>query len=337
MSYGLFLNMGADLGTTHHDVVQVTLQEAARAESLGFDELWVTEHHFIPFGINPSALTAAAFLLGRTHQIRVGTAVTLAPLEHAVSIAEKAALLDQLSGGRFQLGLGRGGYLKDFEMLDIDPSCWDEEPMASAQTIEQCWSGNDLAAPGHNTGLSVLHPTPFSPTPPLYLATSSAKGISWAAQQGYPLQHYFATPAAARKKVEQAYCEAGGGQVEHVHTVMVAFGDTEENTRNELRKSLTRSFDNGNWPHVPQAGRRHTDEKGNPIERNQLAEYAAQTAFAGPPQSVRDQLAAFVEATEATRLVFNLEVIGDGNRTVAAVDTLCEQVLDDLGQLQCSA
>ncbi|MEM7018265.1 MAG: LLM class flavin-dependent oxidoreductase [Pseudomonadota bacterium] len=103
-SYGIFLNMGANLGKTPEDVFQLTLEQAMLAEELGFHDLWLTEHHCIPFGINPSAITASAFLLGKTSRIRVGTAVTLSPLYHALEIAERTALLDQFSGGRFDLG-----------------------------------------------------------------------------------------------------------------------------------------------------------------------------------------------------------------------------------------
>ena len=72
MRFGVLLNMGATLGATAADVFDVTLAQAELAEDLGYDDLWVTEHHFIRFGINPSALTAAAFLLGRTRDIHVG-------------------------------------------------------------------------------------------------------------------------------------------------------------------------------------------------------------------------------------------------------------------------
>src|SRR5262249_52270379 len=100
VSFGLFLNCGAQVGRSDGEVFELVLEEARLAERLGYHDVWVTEHHFIPFGINPSALTLAAFLLGQTSRLRVGTAVTLAPLYHPLQLAEQAALLDQCSGGR---------------------------------------------------------------------------------------------------------------------------------------------------------------------------------------------------------------------------------------------
>ena len=79
VTFGLFLNAGEMLASTHEAVFDLTLEQARLAETLGFHDVWVTEHHFIPFGINSNALTLAAFLLGQTERLRVGTAVTLAP------------------------------------------------------------------------------------------------------------------------------------------------------------------------------------------------------------------------------------------------------------------
>lgn len=110
-TFGLFINTGAQTGRTHADVFALALAQAELAESLGYHDVWVTEHHFIPFGINANALTLAGFLLGRTNRLRVGTAVTLAPLYHPLQLAEQVAILDQVSGGRLDFGIGRGGYL----------------------------------------------------------------------------------------------------------------------------------------------------------------------------------------------------------------------------------
>ncbi|MCS6926269.1 MAG: LLM class flavin-dependent oxidoreductase [Candidatus Binatia bacterium] len=69
------------------------LEYTVAAERRGYDEAWIIEHHFIPYGICPSAMTMAGFLLGHTSWLRVGTAVSLLPLHHPVHLAEQAALL----------------------------------------------------------------------------------------------------------------------------------------------------------------------------------------------------------------------------------------------------
>ncbi|KAA9158929.1 LLM class flavin-dependent oxidoreductase [Amycolatopsis acidicola] len=92
------------------------LEYAAEAERSGWDELWTTEDHFVPAVQSSSALTLAAFLLGRT-PLSVGTGVCVLPNHHPVALAEQAAVLHHLSGGRFTLGVGRGVPRADLEIL----------------------------------------------------------------------------------------------------------------------------------------------------------------------------------------------------------------------------
>ncbi|MEM9466576.1 MAG: LLM class flavin-dependent oxidoreductase [Actinomycetota bacterium] len=315
---GLFLNMGANLGATARDVFDLTLEQATLAEACGFHELWITEHHFIPFGINPSALTAAAFILGRTERIHVGTAVTLSPLHNPIELAEKTALLDQMSGGRFHLGIGRGGYLKDYEVLGVDTDRWADEPLASAERIIEAWTADDLARPEHTTGASPLQPPPLThPHPPMLLATRSQATIEFAARHGLALQHYFAVPADARMGLEAMYDEAGPtARVEHLHTMVVAVTGDEAGTRAALTERLTESFIGGDWPHVPGAkGSGHRTKDGAKLPRDQMAKSVADGAIVGDLAKVTDEVAAFRERTGATRLTFYVEAIAD-RRTI---------------------
>jgi alkanesulfonate monooxygenase SsuD/methylene tetrahydromethanopterin reductase-like flavin-dependent oxidoreductase (luciferase family) len=150
-SFGLFLNCGGEApGRSHDAVFELALAEADLAERLGYRDLWVTEHHFIPFGVNPSALAMASYLLGRTRWLRVGTAVTLAPLYHPLQLAEQAALLDQLSGGRFDFGIGRGGYLRDFVEFGIDLTRWDREE-STLDALADAWASTSELTPRPRT------------------------------------------------------------------------------------------------------------------------------------------------------------------------------------------
>jgi alkanesulfonate monooxygenase SsuD/methylene tetrahydromethanopterin reductase-like flavin-dependent oxidoreductase (luciferase family) len=69
--------------------------------------VWFAEHYFMSYGICPSAVTLAAHVLGQTSRIAVGTAVTMLSVQHPVALAEQAALLNQVSGSRFWLSVGR--------------------------------------------------------------------------------------------------------------------------------------------------------------------------------------------------------------------------------------
>ncbi|MGW0210947.1 LLM class flavin-dependent oxidoreductase, partial [Streptomyces sp. NPDC003233] len=109
---------GQGPGEALHRVVR----SAEVAEEAGLDAVWLAEHHFVPYGTCPSAVTLAALLLGRTRRIRVGTAVSVLPTAHPVALGEQTALLHLTSGGRFTLGVGRGGPWVDLEVFGAGPT-----------------------------------------------------------------------------------------------------------------------------------------------------------------------------------------------------------------------
>ncbi|WP_441963665.1 LLM class flavin-dependent oxidoreductase [Mycolicibacterium houstonense] len=310
---GVLLNLGAGLGTTPDEVFDLTLEQATAAEQLGYDELWVTEHHFIRFGMNPSATTTAAFLLGCTSRIGVGTAVALSPLHHPVDLAERTALLDQLSHGRFMLGLGRGGYRRDFDVLDVDYARWDSEPVAGARRILDLWSSTD--------GLEIQPPVRTRPHPELLLATSSPAGIEFAARNRLALQHYFATPTEQRVRLEARYAELLGDErpaPDHLHTLIIVVDDAPD-ARKRLAASLRAMFRDGDHPLVPQAGDRHIGPDGKPVDRATMAASVADLAIVGSPNQVVDELGRFMETTGATRIAVYHEAIGDPATTMKSL------------------
>ncbi|NGO73891.1 LLM class flavin-dependent oxidoreductase [Streptomyces boncukensis] len=117
MRVGAFV-LGAQFpGQRQGEALRRVLRTAESAEEAGLDDVWLAEHHFVPYGVCPSAATVAALLLGRTRRIGVGTAVSVLPNAHPVALGEQTALLHLLSGGRFTLGVGRGGPWVDLEVF----------------------------------------------------------------------------------------------------------------------------------------------------------------------------------------------------------------------------
>lgn len=107
----------------HRDVHARVTREIVRADALGFDTAWIAEHHFSnQYGIMPDVFVYAGYLAALTKRIRIGTAVVTLPLANPLRVAENAAFVDILSGGRFVLGLGSGyrGYEFDGFGADFD-------------------------------------------------------------------------------------------------------------------------------------------------------------------------------------------------------------------------
>lgn len=97
-----------------------SLEWVEEAERLGADSVWLSEHHFFDDGYLPQPLTFAAALAARTRRMRIGTAILLAPLRSALQMAEEAAVVDNLSGGRLDLGLGAGYVDREFAAFGAD-------------------------------------------------------------------------------------------------------------------------------------------------------------------------------------------------------------------------
>src|SRR5690606_17938567 len=117
MRVGSFVLAAQFPGQGEGEALHRAVGSAEVAEEAGLDSVWLAEHHFVPYGTCPSAVTLAALLLGRTRRLRVGTAVSVLPTSHPVALGEQAALLHLLSGGRFSLGVGRGGPWVDLEVF----------------------------------------------------------------------------------------------------------------------------------------------------------------------------------------------------------------------------
>jgi len=99
-----------------------TLDTIANAESMGLDAAWFTEHHFFEDGYLPQPLTFLAAVAARTSRISIGTAILIAALRPPMLVAEEVAVIDQISGGRLQLGIGAGYSPREYTAYDADIS-----------------------------------------------------------------------------------------------------------------------------------------------------------------------------------------------------------------------
>ncbi|MEB3071716.1 LLM class flavin-dependent oxidoreductase [[Mycobacterium] vasticus] len=96
------------------------LEVCEEAERLGAHSVWLSEHHLFDDGYLPQPLTFAAAVAARTRRIRIGTAVLIAPFRPAIELAEDAAIVDAISGGRLDLGLGAGYRRPEFDSYGVD-------------------------------------------------------------------------------------------------------------------------------------------------------------------------------------------------------------------------
>ena len=122
--------------------------QAVLAEQLGFDSVWVSEHHFVDDGYMPSVLPMCAAIAAKTGRITVGTAVVLAPFYEPLRLAEDAATVDLISGGRFILGLGQGWRPEEFDAFGVSPRSRGRLFQDTVTTLRQAWSGGTVSGGG---------------------------------------------------------------------------------------------------------------------------------------------------------------------------------------------
>jgi alkanesulfonate monooxygenase SsuD/methylene tetrahydromethanopterin reductase-like flavin-dependent oxidoreductase (luciferase family) len=191
MNFGLILffrNPGGRKAFT--EIYRNELDLAVLAEELGYDTVWLTEHHFVDDGYSPSLLPVAAAIAARTAKIRIGTFVLLLPLHNALRVAEDAATVDIISNGRLDLGVGQGYRVPEFVGFNIPRSERGARLEEGTEVIRRVWTESNVTFEGRFnrlTNVTVVPGPVQKPHPPIWMAARGPKSIARAARNGYHL------------------------------------------------------------------------------------------------------------------------------------------------------
>lgn len=337
--FGAFVFTTRFAGQSPAEVLARGVATAQAAEAAGFDDIWVTEHHFVPFGVNPSALTFAGYLLGRTSTVRVGTAVTVLPLHSPVHVAEQATLLDHVSGGRFDLGVGRAQPVVDYEVIGHGVEYWRRGLPEALDLTLAALSGpvsadTDLyrfrevtPAPGPVDG----RPTPVS------VAANSPASVELAASRGLPMLLFFDKDAdtkagmiAEHARIATVAGHRGGGYP-HGMALFAHVTDTDADAEPIVRASVTQLVEASEQYEplldVPQRVDRN-------LPREQVIDTLTRAALArhpvGTPETCADRLLHEITVSGCRRVLCQVEISGDHDSVLANVKRLGEEVLPEV-------
>ncbi len=189
--FGLFFQAPEAPGRPHAERYAEVLDLAALADDLGFDVAWLAELHFGgAFSLLASPLMLVPVIAARTRRIRIGTAVTLLPLHHPLQVAEQAATADVLSGGRLELGVGRGSIPSQFHGFDVplgdNRARFDE----ALEIIRLAWTRERFSYAGafHRVEEVAVVPRPVQrPHPPIRVAVHTAESFAHVGERGWPI------------------------------------------------------------------------------------------------------------------------------------------------------
>jgi alkanesulfonate monooxygenase SsuD/methylene tetrahydromethanopterin reductase-like flavin-dependent oxidoreductase (luciferase family) len=176
MQLGSFFLFNRPADRSENEMLNEDLDLMQATEALGFSSIWAAEHHFGDYGICPSPALALAAIARTTKTIRLGTAVVVLPLHNPIRVAEELAFVDQISGGRLDVGVGRG--YRDKELRAYHVRHEDTRPIFGEwlEIILRGWKEPLLSYEGQFFQASnvEVRPRPFqSPHPRLFVGSLS--------------------------------------------------------------------------------------------------------------------------------------------------------------------
>ncbi len=181
MKFGLFHSVQLPDPSRQQQYYQEALDQVLWAEHLGYESVWMTEHHFTHHGIVSATLSVLSYLAAVTHRIRLGTAVTVLPFHNPIQLAEEAATVDLLSNGRLDIGVGRGYQWGEYHRLNLSMAEADRRYEEALHVLTQAWTAKE---PFDHQGEfwtfndMTVHPQPIqTPHPPVWVAASSPRSM----------------------------------------------------------------------------------------------------------------------------------------------------------------
>jgi alkanesulfonate monooxygenase SsuD/methylene tetrahydromethanopterin reductase-like flavin-dependent oxidoreductase (luciferase family) len=170
---------------------QQILEQIELAEELGWECFMFNEHHFLGYGglvANPAVLLAGA--AARTSRIRLGPCIAILPLRHPLQCAEDYAMVDAVSGGRLEFGVGSGNTLLDYQVFGIPREEGQARMEEALEIILSAWSGQPIRYQGKFWSFEeiTLYPKPAQePHPPIWVAGTSTATLEWAGRGGFDI------------------------------------------------------------------------------------------------------------------------------------------------------
>jgi len=235
-------------GDADYGAIQNILAQACFAETAGFDGIWLTEHNFTGESVYCDPIPFASVVASKTSRIRIGFAVIQLALRHPIRLATQLALLDNLSDGRLDIGVGHGTNYNEYEFVGYGLRS-DDSRERMAETLDvmvRAWTEAPLVHHGKFFQLSLpaLRPRPRQqPHPPIWRAASSAGSVKECGRLGAPIM--IARIPVARVPERLALYEAGLGE-----SGLDAVAQRDLRTKAAVWR----------WVHVAESQRRAEDE-----------------------------------------------------------------------------
>jgi alkanesulfonate monooxygenase SsuD/methylene tetrahydromethanopterin reductase-like flavin-dependent oxidoreductase (luciferase family) len=343
MRVGTFVLAAQFPGQGQAEPLHRAVSTAEAAEAAGLDAVWLAEHHFVPYGVCPSAVVLAGLVLGRTRRIGVGTAVSVLPTAHPVALGEQAALLHLVSGGRFTLGVGRGGPWIDLAVFGGGRAAYEQGFPESLDLLLRWLREPAVDGPGPRYAFprvpvvpraDEMAPDAVRGGPQVVVACTSPGTVRLAAERCLPMllgMHCGDEEKAGmvalwrRAALEAGHPPEAVAAAGHVSAGVAQVGETRAAAAETLRKAMP------GWLQQGLAAHRTVDGAPRAMrDPHAYTELLCSLHPVGPPRLCADRLAATAERTGITRFALLVEGSGDLDTTLENVARLGGDVLPEL-------
>ena len=205
------------------DKFHEAIEQAVFAEQMGFDTVWIVEHHFLQqFAHSSAPEVMLGALSQRTSRIRLGHGVTLLPgaVNHPIRVAERAAVIDILSNGRLEMGTGRSSSPYQLEAFGTDVATTREQWEESIKLLPRLWTEEDVTYQGEfyrwDDKITVLPRPVQRPHPPLWVASTQPDTCRLAGEKGIGLlMNALSSPESLKPQID-SYRNAIGAPIDQI-------------------------------------------------------------------------------------------------------------------------
>jgi alkanesulfonate monooxygenase SsuD/methylene tetrahydromethanopterin reductase-like flavin-dependent oxidoreductase (luciferase family) len=212
MRIGTYYFLQAPPGQTADAIISEEVEQMVLSERLGFDSVWLTEHHYADYGLSSAPGVLLATVAARTERVKLGMAVWVVPFHHPLRLAEETATLDILSRGRLVVGLGRGNRPQEFLGHGVNQEESRTRLEEGVEVLRRAWTDERVSFHGKHWQIDdvPVYPKPLTkPHPPLAFAAGSPDSLQWAGKHGYPIMSSgLFTPLETTLKARETYLAA---------------------------------------------------------------------------------------------------------------------------------
>lgn len=287
-----------DSGIANPDLYAAVIEQVAWLDGLGLDLCWFTEHHFLEDGYLPSWIPVAGAMAARTRNVVISSDICLMPFQNPVRLAEDLAVLDNISNGRIEVGIGMGYAPHEFRGFGIPYKQRLSRTEEGIEVLQRCFTGEKFSFHGKRYDFEDVIITPGyvqEGGPPLWIAAMSEAGARRAARFGANL-----LPQGPREVVLDPWRA----------DMMAAGRDPDQRRVGLIRSCLVTDDPDRDWPRVRQAERyrmevylRFNRESGDGLSSSNAADYIPQTWVVGGVDHCVAELTGFITEHGITDLV----------------------------------